>query len=254
MEQKSEKRERNERLVAIRRNAFMTCIIAIILLLVIQIVGVIANVQNFRERELQDPHIEPGIKAALDQMSFSEDMEEIELLNSRVLDTYLETLDLRDRIRTGDLKGPMTADDGTYIIREKGGNVECPDGMDPSLDITPELLADEYGFSVASTEAGRQYVIFCALSDGYYAVRTEAVENGSHQLASQTLSDIEKAYDGMALLLDKEGNVLYCNENLDAEGISFKGETGLDEDAIVRWKKGNRNNECKYCKEKQPAG
>ena len=31
-------------------------------------------------------------------------------------------------------------------------------------------------------------------------------------------------------------------------------ETGLDEDAIVRWKKGNRNNECKYCKEKQPAG
>ncbi|MBR3199865.1 MAG: mechanosensitive ion channel [Mogibacterium sp.] len=218
-------------------NALLACIIAAVLIICIQIAGTYLNLQSFLKRETSFPSLESGIRSSIEQLSFSIDSQSEKDKKDALADTYFRALALRDRMGSSDFLDSTVEDYGkTYVVRVKDGKLIAPDEAEVLPGITADALKGEQGIIDTSRDLDwRCFTAYSSIGNGYYAMQEVNASDGSDNLASIALCEIETAFDGKAILLDENGRFVYYNSELNIP--AFHNDNGLDEEALNKFLK-----------------
>ena len=216
-------------------NALFACVIAAVLIICIQAAGTYLSLQSFMKRETSYPSIESGLKGSIEQLTFSIDSQSEKDKKAAMADTYFRALSLRDKTNRSDFLESTVEDYGkSYVVRVKDGKLTVSDEAECLPEITADALKGEQG--IIDTSRGSDWRCFTAYSsigNGYYALQEVNASDGSDNLASIALYEIETAFDGKAILLDENGRFVYYN--FDLEIPDLRNDNGLDEAALNKY-------------------
>ena len=213
-------------------NAVIACLVAIALIACIQIAATYLNLESFIKRETAYPSIETGIQSSVEQLTFAIDKEIEKDRKAALADTYFKALSLRDKVNDDGFLNNSVEDYGnSFAVKVEGDRVIFPDGAESIPELTADVLKGEHG--IIDTSAGddwRSFAAFSRIDNDHYTVKAVYASEGSDNLASIALYEIETAFDGKAMLLDENGRFIYYNLDLDVP--DFRGDSGLDEEAL----------------------
>ena len=213
-------------------NAVIACLVGIALIACIQIVAIHLNAVSFIARETDYPSIETGIQASIEQLTDAIDTEAEKDRRAALADTYFRALSLRDKTdEKGFLESSVEDYNNSYAVKVEGNNVIFPEGIDNDPELTADVLKGGQG--IIDTSRGtdwRMFTAFCTIGNGYYAVEDHYASEGSDNLASLALVEIEDTFDGKAMLLDENGRYVYYNSELEIPDL--RDSNGLNEKAL----------------------
>lgn len=198
------------------------------------IAGAFFNARVFVERETLNYENSEEVEIAL--WSISGKIDEIIKHEQRIAltDTLFEAMAFKDMLKDNGESALEKRENGVFVVKVKGNKVDYPEGVDPVAEITPEALKEDRGIINAdATSDERYFAAFSSAGSGYYAVKVVKAAEFIDFQALLMLSQIEKAYDAQALLLDEYGKVIYADPELDLEGVDFRGTNGPDVQAIT---------------------
>ncbi len=216
-------------------NALLACVIAAILIICIQAAGTYLSLQSFMKCETSYPSIESGLKGSIEQLSFSIDSQSEKDKKAALADTYFRALYLRDKMSRSDFLDSTVEDYGkSYVVRVKDGKLAVSDDAERLPEITADALKGEQGIIDTSRDSDwRCFTAYSSIGNGYYALQEVNASDGSDNLASIALYEIETAFDGKAILLDENGRFVYYNNDLEIPDL--RNENGLDEAALNKY-------------------
>ena len=216
----------------ITRNAVFAGLIGIVMILCIQAVATYLNLESFIKRETAYSSIESGIQGSIEQMSSEIDKEVEKDKKAALADAYFKALSLRDKVNSNDFLNSSVEDYGySYVVKVEGDKVIYPDGAEGVPELTADVLKGEQGvIEVTFTANWRGIVAFSRIENGYYAVKVFYANEGSDNLASIAMYEIEHAFDGKAMLLDENGNYIYSNYDLEVPEV--QSDSGLKEEVL----------------------
>ena len=224
--------EKEERKPNISGNALIACLVGIALIACIQIAATYLNLASFIERETNYPSIESGIQSSIEQLAFTIDNEVKKDRSAALADAYFRALSLRNNVNDeGFLNNSAANYNNSYAVKVEGDKVIYPDGIESDPVLTADILREGQG--VIDTSRGtdwRMYTAFSSIGNGYYAVEDCYASNGSDNMASIALCEIEDAFDGKAMLLDENGRFIYYNSELEIPDL--RDSNGLNEEAL----------------------
>ena len=213
-------------------NAVIACIVGIALIVCIQIAATYLNLESFIRRETAYPSIESGIQGSIEQLTFALDNEVEKDRKAALADVYFKALSLRDKVNNNGFLNSSVEDYGTsYAVKVEGNRIIFPDDAQIIPELTADAVKGEQGIIDTSTgNDWRSFAAFSRIDDDYYAVKEVYASEGSDNLASIALYEIEDAFDGKAMLLDENGR--YIHYDLDFDVPDLCGDNGLDEEAL----------------------
>ncbi len=213
-------------------NAVFAGLIGIALILCVQIAATYLNLESFIKRETAYSSIETGIKGSIEQISAEIDKEVEKDKKAALADAYFKALSLRDKVNSNDFLNSSVEDYGySYAVKVEGDKVIYPDGAESVPELTANVLKGEQGvIDVTFTANWRGIVAFSRIGNGYYAVKVFYSNEGSDNLASIAMYEIEHAFDGKAMLLDEDGNYIYYNYELEVPEV--QSDSGLKEEVL----------------------
>lgn len=216
----------------ISRNAIIACLVGIALIACVQIAATYLNLASFIDRETNYPSIETGIQSSIEQLSFMIDNEVKKDRSAAVADTYFRALSLRDKVNNnGFLESSVKDYNNSYAVKVEGDKVIYPDGIESDPALTADVLKEGQGVIDTSRGADwRMFTAFSSIGNGYYAVKECYASEGSDNMASIALCEIEDAFDGKALMLDENGRFVYYNSELVLPDL--RDSSGLNEAAL----------------------
>ena len=218
-------------------SAVLACLIAAVLIICIQAAGTYLNLQSFMKRETSYPSIESGIRSSIEQLTYSIDNQSEKDKRDALADTYFRALSLRDKMGRDDFLDNIVEDYGkTYVVRVKDRKLIVPDEAENLPGVTADALKGEQGIIDTSRDLDWRCFTACSsIGNGYYAMQEVNASDGSDNLASIVLSEIETAFDGKAILLDENGRFVYYNYDLKVPEL--RNDNGLDEAALNKFLK-----------------
>ena len=198
------------------RLAVFTCIVAVILIICVQIAGIYLNLESFIKRETASANFDEDLQFSLDQLAYSlDDASEIDRKEA-LADTYFKALSLKDVKNDNELKNSVDYFGTSYVVKVKDGKVIFPEGAEVFPWLTADVLKEGQGIVEAGDDSEcRYFAAFSSIGNDYYAGEVKYSSNGSDNMASVALYEIESAFDGKAILIDENGKYVYYSTELD---------------------------------------